>query len=121
MVFCNVKYYTKYHTDNYIHSYSASFPAIDSSDSEDGGKEGEGGEEGMATLRKKMKELSAAHDVVVKNRCVWCVCVCVRVCACACVCVCVCVCVCACACNTIIIGTCNNLMCNPVYSIISSI
>ena len=33
--------------------------------------EGEG-EEGMAVLKKKMKELSAAHDVVVKNRSVQC-------------------------------------------------
>ena len=54
----------------------------DSSDVEElgavGGREGEGGEEGMASLRKKMKELSAAHDMVLKNRCV-CVCVCVCV------------------------------------------
>ena len=38
-------------------------------------------EEGMAVLKKKMKELSAAHDVVIRNRCVsLCVCVCVCVC-----------------------------------------
>ena len=61
----------------------------DSSDSE--AVDGEEGEEVMAALRKKMKELSAAHELVVKNRCV-CVCVvCVCVCVCACV-VCVCVC-----------------------------
>ena len=40
----------------------------DSSDSE--AVDGEEGEEVMATLRKKMKELSAAHELVVKNRCV---------------------------------------------------
>ena len=35
-------------------------------------------EEGMVVLKKKMKELSAAHDVVIRNRCVsLCVCVCV--------------------------------------------
>ena len=40
-------------------------------------KGGEGGrDEGMADLKKKMKELSAAHDMVVKNRCA-CVCACV--------------------------------------------
>ena len=46
----------------------------DSSEGEDGGGgvEGERGEEGMAALKKKMKELSAAHDVVVKNRSVQC-------------------------------------------------
>ena len=51
----------------------------------------------MAALRKKMKELSTAHDVVVKNRYIA---VCVSACMCArtrvCVRACVCVCVCGC-------------------------
>ena len=34
---------------------------------EAGGGEG-GRDEGMTQLRKKMKELSAAHDVIVRNR-----------------------------------------------------
>ena len=43
----------------------------DSSDAEEGEGElveGERREDGMVALRKKMKELSAAHDMVVKNR-----------------------------------------------------
>ena len=33
-----------------------------------GGGEAGGRDEGMGKLKKKMKELSAAHDVVVRNR-----------------------------------------------------
>ena len=47
--------------------------AFADSGGESGGEEREGGaggrgEEGMTSLRKKMKELSTAHDVVVRNR-----------------------------------------------------